>query len=437
MDDVLLVTGGVPLRGTLRIPGAKNASLPLMTLSLLTSEPIVLNNMPQLSDIDNMKYLLESLGVSCQKFHQRWVFHCPNKPEPAVAHKDFACKLRASFVVLGSLLARCGYARVALPGGCSLNKGARSIDFHKDGLMAFGAKGYEEEGYLVMEGPLTGGEYTFPKPSLTGTINLLCAATSSSGPCVMHNVAPEPEILDVAKALKTMGASITWIPSYEGNPHRGSFVVQGGHELKGCHHEVISDRLILGTYMVAAAMTKGHLFLEGGDLSLLPQVRELLEEKALHIVEHSARSLEIKARDRLEAFSFVTEPYPGFPTDLQAQFMALACIAEGQSSIRETIFNNRFQQSVGLEKMGASLRLEGDTAYVQGPRHLVAQDLTATDLRGSMSFVLAAMAAKGTSIIRNIHHLDRGYEALDLNLSECGALIHRQSVDSLFQERRA
>lgn len=431
MDEVLLVTGGVPLRGTLRIPGAKNASLPLMTLSLLTSEPIVLNNMPDFSDIQNMKILLESLGISCQKFHQSWVLRCEQNPENPVASKELTEKLRASFVVLGSLLARCGYAKVALPGGCSLNKGQRSIDFHQNGLMAFGAKGYQENGYLIMEGPLKGGEYTFPKPSLTGTINLLCAATSSKEPCIMHNVALEPEIQDVVRALQSMGAHISWIPKENG---RGSFIVHGGIPLRGTHHHIISDRLILGTYMVAAAMTKGHLFLEGGDITLLPQVREILEKSALDIIEHSNNLLEVKGRDYIEPFAFTTSPYPGFPTDLQAQFMALACLANGQSYIQETIFNNRFQQALELERMGASIVVNGDTATIQGPRSLMAQDVTATDLRGSMSLVLAAMAAKGTSIIHNIHHLDRGYEALDLVLSQCGALMHRESFTI---ERRA
>lgn len=437
MDDVLVVTGGKPLKGTLRIPGAKNASLPLMTLSLLTSDPVILDNVPNLSDVENMKILLESLGVSCQKFDQRWVLHGENIPQYPIASKEKTSKLRASFVVLGSLLARCGHARVALPGGCSLNKGQRNVDFHQEGLMAFGAKGYQEDGYLIMEGPLGGGEYTFPKPSLTGTLNLLCAATASTGSCVIHNVALEPEIQDVVTALRKMGAHITWIADETHGRGRGSFVVEGGHNLKGCHHYVLSDRLILGTYMVAAAMTKGHLFLEGGDLSLLPQVREILEEKALNIVEHSSSLIEVKGRDNILPFSFKTEPYPGFPTDLQAQFMALACLAQGTSIIQETIFNNRFQQSVDLIRMGASMDLQGDTAIIHGPSTFVAQDVAATDLRGSMSLVLAALVAKGTSVVRNIYHLDRGYECLDVVLSQCGAQLQRQKSGLWIQERRA
>jgi UDP-N-acetylglucosamine 1-carboxyvinyltransferase len=343
MEDVFIVTGGVPLKGTLKIPGAKNSSLPLMTLSLLTSEQIVLDNIPKISDIDNMSILLASLGVEIQNNDQNMILTCKVKPLKPLIEKRLTSCLRASIVVLGSLLARCGYAKIALPGGCSLNNEPRSIDFHINGLIAFGAKVFEDEDYLIVEGPLTGGEYTFPKPSLTGTINLICAATSSEKPCIINNVALEPEINDVVKCLIAMGANIKWIPNDSFGLSRGSFHVEKSmelKELKGNKHTVISDRLILGTYMVAAAITKGHLFLEGGDISLLPQVIDVLEKTSLDIKIHENKVIEVMGKNVIKPFCLITSPYPGFPTDLQPQFMALACIANGKSCIQETIFNN-------------------------------------------------------------------------------------------------
>lgn len=416
--ECLHIVGGVPLRGTIAINGAKNGALPLMVLGLLTESPLVLENVPLVGDIFSMASLLKDLGTSIHRFGQRFVLQT-EKLRSFRASYEFVRKMRASVVVLGALLGRCGKAEVSLPGGCSI--GVRPIDYHLEGLQALGVTLDLYQGYIVAEAPsgrVPGGSYTFPGVSMTGTQNLLFAAVLAKGESCLRNVSREPEIKSLVDCLQKMGAVIEW--QGESTLH-----IQGQQSLSDAHHTVIPDRLEIGSYMIAAAITQGDLVLEKVDLSLLPDVLSLLTEIGVVVQEVSKDCVRVYAKDRTHPFRLETSAFPGFPTDLQAPFMALACFAKGESLITENVWENRFMHVSELVRMGASIHVQGNSAWIKGQPSLRGAQVMATDLRASIGLVLAALAADGNTLIRRIYHLDRGYERLEERLASCGAQITR------------
>jgi UDP-N-acetylglucosamine 1-carboxyvinyltransferase len=415
--------GGHPLRGSIAINGAKNAALPLMTTCLLTSEPLILEGIPQVADIRMMHLLLEDLGVQVHQFQKCFSLDASQLRSHQASY-EFVRKMRASIVVLGALLGREGQAEVSLPGGCAI--GVRPVNFHLEGLKALGATIDLHQGYVIATSPkggLPGGYYSFPKPSVTGTQNLLFAAVLAKGESCIDNAALEPEIIDLVHCLRKMGACIHG----EGTP---TLRIQGRPSLTGANHAILPDRIEMGTYMMAAAITSGDLILEGCDVNLLPGVNTILQEIGVNIDLLEANRVRVWAQHPLKSFDIETSPFPGIPTDLQAQFMALATIAQGESRITETIWENRFMHVPELARMGATIHLQGHQAIITGGAHLRGAQVMATDLRASVSLVLAGLAAEGETLIRRVYHLDRGYEKLEEKLSMCGAVIHRLTDDS-------
>jgi UDP-N-acetylglucosamine 1-carboxyvinyltransferase len=416
--DKLSINGGAALKGTIKISGAKNAALPLLTCGLLTSEPLELTNVPQLADITSMVNLLEDIGVTTNVMGHTITLQTPSVKTTTAAY-DLVRKMRASILVLGPLLARFGSAKVSLPGGCAI--GTRPVDVHIEGLKALGATIEIEEGYIVATTPnghLTGGEYTFPVISVTGTENILMAATLAKGTTVLHNCAIEPEVNDVANCLEKMGARISGIGSR-------TMTIEGVDALNGAAHRVISDRIEAGTYAIAALITNGEIILEGAHKEHLTAFIEVLESTGAHIEGTDGGLLVRRATEDIRPIDVTTAPFPGFPTDLQAQMMTLLCLANGTSKVTETIFENRFMHAPELARMGAKIQVDGSTASITGVQTLKGAPVMATDLRASVSLVLAALVAKGRSDINRIYHLDRGYEMLEDKLSACGAKIVR------------
>ena len=422
--DRILIRGGVPLSGTIPIGGAKNAALPLMAASLLTAEPLVLSNLPDLADIRTMANLLVQHGIAIT---------IPNDPgeEPGrvlefsarhitstTAPYDLVRKMRASVLVLGPLVARCGRGRVSLPGGCAI--GTRPVDLHIKGLQRLGAEVELNEGYIEARAPkgLRGAEFVFPSVSVGATENLLMAATLAEGETVLINAAREPEISDLANCLVAMGARVDGIGT-------DRLTIRGVTSLHGTQHRVIPDRIETGTYMMAAAATGGELRLVGGRLDHIEAVRRILEAAGVCISDGGG-TIEVRRRDgRLAGVDVMTEPYPGFATDLQAQIMAVMAIAEGASMITETIFENRFMHVPELARMGANITVHRASALVRGVPRLMGAPVMATDLRASVSLVLAGLVASGETIVNRVYHLDRGYERIEEKLSACGARIER------------
>lgn len=419
--DKIRITGGAPLKGTIRISGAKNAMLPLMTASILTDKTLTLLNAPLQDDVHHMKLLLEQHGVSlsidpgacASAVHLK-----AGEITTTTAPYDLVRKMRASILVLGPLIARCGHAKVSLPGGCAI--GARPVDLHVKGLIAMGAEIELEDGYINARVPkgLKGADYTFPIVSVTGTENLLMAAALARGTTVLRNAALEPEVGDIANCLNSMGAQISGIGT-------DTLVIEGVTSLGGATHTVLPDRIETGTYMMAAAITGGEIELVDADLDLLYGALPVLQAIGLEFTR-TAKGMRVKAQGgRLQAVDFTTEPVPGCATDLQAQLMALLTIAKGHSRITETIFENRFMHVPELVRMNADIHVDGPTAVVKGVQFLKGAQVMATDLRASVSLVLAALAAQGETTINRVYHLDRGYEKLEEKLSSCGALIER------------
>lgn len=417
--DSIRILGGKPLKGKIAISGAKNAALPLMCAALLTDEPLILENTPQLADIETMASLLAQLGAEWKRTGPtRHVMEIKAQAITDVtAPYDLVRKMRASVLVLGPLTARCGEAKVSLPGGCAI--GTRPVDFHIAALQALGADVVLDNGYVHAKAPhgLKGGEISFPLVTVTGTENALMAAVLAKGRTVIVNAAREPEIVDLAKCLVAMGANIEGIGS-------DRLTIEGVDRLHTARHSVVPDRIESGTFAMAAAITRGDVELVGARLEHLGSAALKLSESGVEIVETES-GVRVSCDKRLRGVDVMTEPYPGFPTDLQAQIMALMCVADGASMITENIFENRFMHVPELRRMGANITVQGSSALVRGVERLTGAPVMATDLRASVSLALAGLAAKGETILSRIYHLDRGYEHLETKLAACGADIER------------
>lgn len=411
--------GGKPLQGFVPISGAKNAALKLMAASLLTDEPLLLHNVPSLADIEQMEELLGYLGVLCEHTPNFLSLHAHNL-HTTVAPYDIVKKMRASFVVFGPLLARYKEAKVSYPGGCVI--GTRPIDVHLDGFKAMGADISLEEGYVIAKASqgLVGAKITLAFPSVTGTENLLMAATLARGETLLSNVAREPEIIDLATCLRSMGAIIEG----DGTDH---ILIQGVDRLHGCDHHVLPDRLEAGTYALMAAMTRGNLTLFPVILEHLELPLKLLEDAGALISQPAPNTLNIQCHNRLKGLDITTAPYPGFATDLQAQWMAAMTVSEGAALITETIFENRLMHVPELARMGAHIQVHGNSALVRGVPCLQGAQVMATDLRASVSLIMAGLVASGETWLDRVYHLDRGYETLENKLSRVGAIIERVS----------
>src|SRR3954470_7813647 len=419
--DRIRIRGGRPLRGQIQISGAKNAALPLMATCLLTDKEVRLDNVPDLADITTMAHLLVQHGAEVTtklNSKQRSIILNGAGVNDTTAPYDLVRKMRASVLVLGPLVARHGQARVSLPGGCAI--GTRPVDLHIKGLQQLGAEIELKDGYVVASAPkgLRGAEVTFPKVSVGATENLLMAACLAKGETVLINAAREPEITDLAHCLIGMGAKIEGIGS-------NTLRVTGVDQLGGTTHRVVADRIEAGTYAMAAAITGGELELLGVKHDLIAAAASSLAQAGVEIRE-TEQGLHVSRANRpLNGVDVMTEPYPGFPTDLQAQMMALMTTAEGASMITETIFENRFMHVPELTRMGASINVHGASAMVRGVKKLTGAPVMATDLRASVSLVLAGLAAEGDTVLNRIYHLDRGYEKLTQKLAACGAEIER------------
>ena len=420
--DSIVVTGNGPLNGEIPIAGAKNACLTLMPATLLTDQPLTLTNAPRLSDIRTMSELLRSLGAEVASLQQGQVLALSS--HDLTSHRadyEIVRKMRASILVLGPMLARDRHAVVSLPGGCAI--GARPVDLHLRALEAMGAELDLRDGYVHAKAPggLKGARFRFPMVSVGATENALMAATLAQGPTVLENAAREPEIVDLAQCLRRMGAQIEG----EGT---STLTIQGVSSLGGATHPVVTDRIELGTYMLAPAIAGGTVECLGGRMELVQAFADKLQEAGVE-VEETARGVRVSRKnDRLTAVNVATEPFPGFPTDLQAQFMAAMCTAEGVSVLEEHIFENRFMHAPELMRMGARIDVQGGTARVTGVERLRGAPVMATDLRASVSLILAALAAEGETVVSRVYHLDRGYEHVERKLGACGAKIERISA---------
>jgi UDP-N-acetylglucosamine 1-carboxyvinyltransferase len=415
--DKIRIRGGVPLDGVIPIAGAKNAALPLMAASLLTDETLTLDNVPDLVDIATMGRLLAQHGVAVAGEDHRLVLSARDIASTTAPY-DLVRRMRASFLVAGPLLARCGEAQVSLPGGCSI--GPRPVDLHIEGFRRLGAEVELDGGYIEVRAPngLHGAEIVFPSVSVGATENLLMAAALAKGETVLSNAAREPEIGNLAACLVEMGAEIDGIGS-------DRIVIRGVGRLHGARHRIIPDRIETGTYMMAAAATGGRVRLTQTRLDLVAAVARSLERAGVDIAETAEGVVVSRGDGRPRGIDVTTEPYPGFPTDLQAQVMALLATAEGASVITETIFENRFMHIPELARMGADIAVHGTAALVRGVPRLMGAPVMATDLRASVSLIVAGLAAEGETLISRVYHLDRGYERVEEKLVECGARIER------------
>jgi UDP-N-acetylglucosamine 1-carboxyvinyltransferase len=427
--DHIRIRGGNTLNGDIRIGGAKNAALPLMAASLLTEAPLTLSNLPHLADITTLANLLMQHGVAIhmEGDHEgRTLSLCAKNITSTTAPYDLVRKMRATALVLGPLVARFGQAKVSLPGGCAI--GARPIDLHIKGLQELGAEIELEGGYVNAKcnGRLRGKEIVFPFVSVGATENLMMAATLAEGETRLVNAAREPEVIDLANCLVAMGAQIDGIGT-------DTLIIQGVEQLGGANHRVIADRIEAGTYAMAVAITGGAVRLTGANLNNLGAVAEILRSAGLSIEngeDESGDHIAVQRENgRLSGTDVMTDPYPGFPTDLQAQFMALMSTVSGASMVTETIFENRFMHVPELTRMGANINLHGGSAMIRGVSRLTGAPVMATDLRASVSLVLAGLAADGDTIVNRVYHLDRGYERVEEKLAACGAEIERIKGD--------
>ena len=413
--ESLEIQGGPALRGDIAISGAKNAALPLLAAGLMATDRLILENVPRLADTLSMEGLLSHLGVNVFRDGQQVTMS--GGATSFDAPYELVSKMRASILVLGPLLARYGEARVSLPGGCAI--GTRPVNLHIRAMQALGAVVELEEGYIQARARngLRGGRIVFPMVSVGGTENAIMAAVLAQGETEIFNAAREPEITDLANCLNAMGAKI------EGHG-TDTIMVQGVDELNATNHQVIADRIEAGTFAIAAAMTGGDLTLHNAQEHHLAALLSVLRETGVAI-DCAAGTIRVKGNGRPQAADITTDPFPGFPTDLQAQFMAMMCIADGSSQISETIFENRFMHVPELLRMGADIRVNGATAMVRGRKCLTPAPVMATDLRASVSLVLAAMATPGLSTVSHIYHLERGYSDLETRLGNCGARLRR------------
>jgi len=417
--DKFVIRGGNPLLGAVRVSGAKNAALPAMAAAILTDEPVILENIPQVRDIETTRKLLAAMGAEVElgygRAQHRTTICCRNLTSPEASY-ELVKTMRASTLVLGPLVARCGHARVSLPGGCAI--GSRPIDLHIKGLERLGATITQDHGYVEASAKrLRGAEIVFDKITVTGTEDLLMAASLADGETVMQNCAREPEVADLAELLNKMGAHIEGA----GTP---TIRVKGVSKLHGARHRIIPDRIEAATFIIAGALTGGDLNVAGCDPRHLDALLQKLDEAGVKTA-HNADSLRVMGDGPLKAADIVTAEYPGFPTDMQAQYMVLATQAEGTSNITENIFENRFVHAQELLRMGARIKIEGRRAVVRGKSPLSAAAVLASDLRASASLVLAALVAEGESIIDRVYHIDRGYEHIEEKLRGVGAQSRR------------
>ena len=417
--DKFVIRGGNPLVGTVRISGAKNAALPAMAAALLTDEPVVLENIPDVRDIQTMRKLLVSMGGEVElgygRAHHRTTIDCLSISKPEAPY-ELVKTMRASTLVLGPLLARTGRARVSMPGGCAI--GARPIDLHIKGLERLGATITQEHGYVEARADkLCGGNVVFDKVTVTGTEELMMAATLADGTTVMENCAREPEVVDTAALLTKMGAKIDGAGTE-------TITIHGVSRLRGAKHRIVSDRIEAGTFVIAGALTGGDLIIAGCEPKHLGALFAKLREVGV-TVQLGPDSVRVISHAEMKACDIVTEEYPGFPTDMQAQYMVLATQANGTSTITENIFENRFMHALELARMGANIKVDGRQAIVRGKTPLSAAAVLASDLRASASLVLAALVADGETIIDRVYHIDRGYERIEEKLRGVGAQMKR------------
>ncbi|MFN5630783.1 MAG: UDP-N-acetylglucosamine 1-carboxyvinyltransferase [Sphingomonadales bacterium] len=426
--DKIIIRGGNQLKGKIPISGAKNSALTLLPCALLTDEPLTLRNLPRLADIDGFQHLLNQFGISTtiagsrpEDFGRVMTLEAP-RITSSVAPYELVRKMRASILVLGPMLARMGEATVSLPGGCAI--GNRPIDLHLKALEAFGAEIELASGYVKATAPgsgLPGGSYTFPVVSVGATENALMAAVLAKGTCILHNAAREPEIVDLCNLLVAMGAHIEGICSSD-------LIIHGRDRLHGATYRVMSDRIEAGSYACAVATTGGEVELVGANEPEMQATVDALRAAGVS-VEAIAGGLKVAAEGRLKPLTISTAPYPGFATDMQAQFMAMLCMADGASVLTETIFENRYMHVPELNRMGAHIETKGRTAIVHGVQKLTGAPVMATDLRASMSLIIAGLIAEGETQVQRIYHLDRGYERLEEKLQLAGADIERVGAD--------
>ncbi len=414
--EKLAIEGGVPLNGEVAISGAKNAALPILCAGLLTAEPLTISNVPHLRDVTTMLSLLGQMGMSISVDEKLGIelraadIHTPEAPYEMVK------TMRASVLVLGPLTARFGEARVSLPGGCAI--GLRPVDQHLKGLQAMGATITMDHGYMIVRAPrLKGARICMDLVTVTGTENLMMAAALAEGTTIIENAAREPEVVDLAQCLIAMGAKITGAGT-------DTITIEGVDKLHGASHSVMPDRIETGTFLVAAAVSGGKVRVTGARPHTLDAVLNKLREAGA-VIETGEDWISVQASGRLKAVNLRTAPYPAFPTDMQAQFVALNCVADGTGVVHEDIFENRFMHVQELQRLGADIDVDGNTAVVKGVTALDGATVMATDLRASASLVIAGLVARGTTIVDRIYHLDRGYEAIEEKLSRLGARIKR------------
>jgi UDP-N-acetylglucosamine 1-carboxyvinyltransferase len=420
--DKLIIEGGVPLNGEVVVSGAKNAALPILCAGLLAETPFTLTGVPELRDVSSTLKLLDTMGVKVNKDGDQVILDASDVASFEATY-DMVKTMRASILVLGPLLARFGTARVSLPGGCAI--GSRPVDLHIKGLQAMGAAMHITHGYIqastlhLPNRRLQGAKYYMDLVTVTGTENLMMAAALAQGATVLENAAKEPEVVDLAECLNKMGAKIKGAGT-------DTITIEGVERLTGAQHHIVCDRIEAGTYMVAAAMTGGEVTLKNARADLLEAVIEKLREAGASIT-HDDSSITVKSDGKLKAVNVRTAPHPAFPTDMQAQFMAMNTVAEGVSTVIETIFENRFMHVQELQRMGANIDVQGNTALVQGVSALEGASVMATDLRASAGLVLAGLVADGETVIDRIYHLDRGYEKLEEKLNQLGAKVRRSN----------
>jgi len=414
--DKLVIEGGVPLTGEIGVSGAKNATLPILTAALLTGEPLTVSNVPHLRDVTTMLNLLAQMGVAVSMDEKLGVELAASRITDPVAPYDLVRTMRASVLVLGPLVARCGEARVSLPGGCAI--GLRPVDQHLKGLQAMGAEVSIEHGYISVRAKrLRGANICMDLVTVTGSENLMMAATLAAGTTRIENAAREPEVVDLADCLNAMGARVRGAGS-------DVITIEGVERLHGARYRVMPDRIETGTFLAAAAATGGSIRLTGARPDTLDSVLEKLREAGA-VVETGRDWIALRTNGALNAVNVRTSPYPAFPTDMQAQFMALNSVARGTALVTETIFENRFMHVQELKRLGADIEVEGNTAVVKGVPHLDGATVMATDLRASASLVLAGLIARGVTTVDRVYHLDRGYERIEEKLSRLGAKIKR------------
>jgi UDP-N-acetylglucosamine 1-carboxyvinyltransferase len=421
--EKFLIEGGQRLVGEVWTSGSKNSALPILAACLLTDEPMVLHRIPRVRDIRTMEKLMAHIGATLTK-EPNGPHHiqCDKVVDPAAPY-DLVKTMRASSLVLGPLVARCGRARVSMPGGCAI--GARPINLHVNALEQLGARMHQEQGYIEAEAPhgLRGALVHFDRITVTGTEDILMAAVLARGETIIENAAREPEVVDVADMLGKMGAKIEGAGT-------STIRVQGVERLHGAEHEIIADRIEAGTYAIAGAITGGDVVVRGCEPQHLGALIAKLRQSGVTVTEDGPRALRVGGQHNFKAVDVTTEEYPGFPTDLQAQYLALMTQAEGISFITETIFENRFMHVMELMRMGANIRIEGRQAIVAGSSRLVGAQVIASDLRASASLVIAALVARGETTIDRVYHIDRGYENIEGKLTRLGANIERISDDT-------